>query len=142
MWKTWKSSRRYTCRENLRFDKEGYFHVLVFYGLFYKRNRKHFFPCSHTLEKHLCKIGRSRNSVETLAPRGLCSNVNFSFFQTSIRVSITVWKHGKCFLVYYLRQEVMFPPLSVYLSVARISQKRCSCRRVGYRSRTNPLNFG
>ena len=28
--------------ENLRFDKDGYFHVLVFYGLFYKRNRKHF----------------------------------------------------------------------------------------------------
>ena len=24
--------------ENLRFDKEDYFHVLVFYGLFYKRN--------------------------------------------------------------------------------------------------------
>ena len=29
--------------ENLRFDKEGYFHVLVFYGLFYQSNRKHFF---------------------------------------------------------------------------------------------------
>ena len=29
--------------ENLRFDKEGYFHVLDFYGLFYERNRKHFF---------------------------------------------------------------------------------------------------
>ena len=29
--------------ENLPFDKEGYFHVLVFYGLFYKRNRKHFY---------------------------------------------------------------------------------------------------
>ena len=28
--------------ENLRLDKEDYFHVLVFYGLFYKRNRKHF----------------------------------------------------------------------------------------------------
>ena len=28
--------------ENLRFDKEGYFPVLVFYGLFYKRNRKTF----------------------------------------------------------------------------------------------------
>ena len=25
-----------------RFDKEGYFHVLVFYGLFYKRNKKYF----------------------------------------------------------------------------------------------------
>ena len=30
--------------ENLRFDQESYFHVLVFYGLFYKRKRKHFFP--------------------------------------------------------------------------------------------------
>ena len=29
--------------DNLHFDKEGYFHILVFYGLFYKRNRKHFF---------------------------------------------------------------------------------------------------
>ena len=28
--------------EDLRFDKEGYFYTLVFYGLFYKRNRKHF----------------------------------------------------------------------------------------------------
>ena len=27
----------------IRFDEEGYFHVLVFYGLFYNRNRKHFF---------------------------------------------------------------------------------------------------
>ena len=26
--------------ENLRFDKEGFFHVLIFYGLFYKRNKK------------------------------------------------------------------------------------------------------
>ena len=30
--------------ENLRFDKEDYFHVLVFYALFYKINKKHFFP--------------------------------------------------------------------------------------------------
>ena len=29
--------------ENLRSDKEGYFHFLVFYRLVYKRNRKHFF---------------------------------------------------------------------------------------------------
>ena len=28
--------------ENLRFDKEDYFHVLVFYGLFYKRNLTYF----------------------------------------------------------------------------------------------------
>ena len=51
VWKTWKGSGHYmpshTCMpilnstENLCFDKEGYFHVLVFYGLFYKRNRRH-----------------------------------------------------------------------------------------------------
>ena len=35
--------------ENLSFDKEDYFHVLVFYGLFYKGNRKRFPPCSHAL---------------------------------------------------------------------------------------------
>ena len=34
--------------ENLRFGKEDYFHVLVFYGLFYKRTRKRFFLYSHT----------------------------------------------------------------------------------------------
>ena len=28
---------------------------------------------------------------------GSCSHFNFSFCQTSTRVSITVWKHGKCF---------------------------------------------
>ena len=49
----WKNMERFTplyaiayaivnSMENLRFDKEGYFHVLVFNGLFYKRNRKFF----------------------------------------------------------------------------------------------------
>ena len=32
--------------ENLHFDKEGYFHVLVFYGLFYKTNRNTYFNFS------------------------------------------------------------------------------------------------
>ena len=37
--------------DNLRFDKEGYLHVLLFCGLFYKRNRKYqFFPCFFTCE--------------------------------------------------------------------------------------------
>ena len=30
--------------ENLPSDKEGYSYILVFYRLFNKRNRKHFFP--------------------------------------------------------------------------------------------------
>ena len=45
--------------KNLRFDKEGYFHVLVFYGLFYKRNRKHFSCVT-------CKRYSSRNTGRTL----------------------------------------------------------------------------
>ena len=39
--------------ENLRFDTEGHFHrVLLFYGLFYKRNRKHFsrVPIQYVIE--------------------------------------------------------------------------------------------
>ena len=31
-------------------------------------------------------------------PVGSCSHFNFSLFQTSTRVSITVWKHRKCFI--------------------------------------------
>ena len=38
--------------ENLRSDKEGCFHVLVFYWLFYKRNRKLFFRCSRYRNTH------------------------------------------------------------------------------------------
>ena len=61
---------------NLRFGKEDYFYVFVFFGLFYKRN---FFRvpirCGNTrgslggLEiawKHSWKFGKTRNSVETL----------------------------------------------------------------------------
>ena len=68
--------------EDLRFDKEGYFYVLVFYGLFYKRNRKHFFPCSHTLYKHSWEFGRIRHSVETLELRARvpASSSNFYSF--------------------------------------------------------------
>ena len=61
--------------ENLRFDKEGYFRVSVFYGLFYKMNRKHPPPRVPL---------RYRNTG-----RSLCM--------------YTVWKHGKCF--YFLNNK-------------------------------------
>ena len=51
--------------ENLRFDKDGYFDAVVFYGLFYKRNRKHF----PRVPMRTLKFGRTRNSVEKLAIR-------------------------------------------------------------------------
>ena len=73
--------------ENLRFDKEDYFHVLIFY------------------------TGYSIKEIENISPpvpirhrntRGSSGELeitcfNFSFSQTSTRVSIIVWKHGKCF---------------------------------------------
>ena len=68
--------------ENLRFGKENYFYVLVFYMLFFKRNRKHFLPCSHTLYKHSWKFGRIRNSVETRS-----SLVRFQLFAFLHRIS-------------------------------------------------------
>ena len=84
--------------ENLRFGKEGYFHVLVFYGLFYKRNRKHSPPRVPTRYKNTRgSLGELEIAWNTRTTR-LCSHFNFSFSQTSTRVSITVWKHGKCFL--------------------------------------------
>ena len=33
--------------ENLRFDKEDYVHVLVFYTGYFIKDRKYFFPCLH-----------------------------------------------------------------------------------------------
>ena len=35
--------------ENLRFDKEGYFHVLVFYTGYFINEIENISPCSHTL---------------------------------------------------------------------------------------------
>ena len=35
--------------DNLRFDKEGYFHVLVFYTGYFINEIEKFPPCSHTL---------------------------------------------------------------------------------------------
>ena len=39
-------------RGNLRFDKEGYFHVLISTGYFIKEIENMFSPCSNTLWKH------------------------------------------------------------------------------------------
>ena len=50
--------------ENLSFDKEGYFEVLIFYELFYRKEIENISPCvPHTLQKHSWKFGRTRNSI-------------------------------------------------------------------------------
>ena len=65
--------------ENLHFDKEGYFPVLVFYALFYKRNRKHVFRI---------RI-RYRNT------RGSLGELEIA------------WKHSPCRLVFPLQLLVL-----------------------------------
>ena len=92
--------------ENLRFGKEGYFHVLVFYtGYFIKEIEN---PCSHTLQKHSRKFGRTRRKnirgslgeldVKTLALRVRVPTSISRSPKTSIRVFTTAWKYGKCFV--------------------------------------------
>ena len=65
----------------------------------------------------------TRNNVKTLVLCVHCFHFNFSFFQTSTRVFITVWKHGKCFfwikkkgnfldISYYMRENI---PMTTYL---------------------------
>ena len=48
--------------DNLRFGKEDYFHVLVFYTGYFIKEIENIFS-------HSWKFGRTRNSVETLALR-------------------------------------------------------------------------
>ena len=83
--------------EHVRFDEEDYFHVLVFYGLFYKRNRRHFPMFPYVIETLVEVWENSKLRGKTRGSLGE-QHFNFSFSQTSTRVSITVWKHGKCFL--------------------------------------------
>ena len=66
-------------KEKLRFDNEGYFHVLVFYGLFYKRNRKHF-------PRVLIRYRNTRGSLGELE---------------------IAWKHSRCRLVFPLQFLVL-----------------------------------
>ena len=56
--------------DNLRSDKEGYFHVLVFYALFYKEIKNTFSRVPmYTLQKNAWKFGSTRNDKKTLALR-------------------------------------------------------------------------
>ena len=85
--------------ENLRFDKEGYFHVLVFYkGYFINEieNISPLFPYRYR---------NTRGSLGELEiawkhwPYRLVFPLQFLvLLNIHSRVSITVWKHGKCFL--------------------------------------------
>ena len=62
---------------NIIFNIPLYFHVLVVYGLFYKRNRKHFFPSSRTVIETLVEVwensklrGNTRGSLGELEIAG------------------------------------------------------------------------
>ena len=103
--------------ENLRFDKEDYFHVLVFYWLFYRRNRKPIFPVFPYVIETLVKVWENSKLRGNTRPMGSCSHCNFSFSQTFTRVSITVWKQGKCILFLKYCQCWLFFGCSRHISV-------------------------
>ena len=52
---------------------------------------------SYVIETHV-EVWENSKLRGNTRPTGSCSHFNFSFTQTSTCVSITVWKHGKCFL--------------------------------------------
>ena len=74
--------------ENLRFDKEDYFHVLVFYVLFYKRNKKHVFGLPIRYRNTRERLGELEIACGNSRLAGSCFHFNFSFSQTYTRVSI------------------------------------------------------
>ena len=96
--------------ENLRFDKEGYFHVLVFYELFYKRNRKHFFPCSHTV-----RYRNNRGSMGGLEIAWKFLNKNTAFRQSKLTFS-------KCYFIYKSKQCLQ---LYIFIRVT-VQQEYCA----------------
>ena len=84
--------------ENVRFDKEGYFQVLVFYTGYFIKEIENISPCLHTVIETLVKVWENLELRGNTRTAGSCSHFNFSFSQTSTRFLRTVWKHGKCFL--------------------------------------------
>ena len=81
----------------LRFDKEDYFRGFVFYTswLFHKRNRQNFFSVTIRYRlKYSWKFRKTRNYEEMYEIR---TRISSQFSKTSTRVSVTLWKNGKCF---------------------------------------------
>jgi len=70
---------------------------VIFLGLFSKRNTKHFLRVFIELWRHSWGFGGARKGCGNTRLR-LVFPQHFSFSQTSTRVSVTRWKHGKCFL--------------------------------------------
>ena len=111
VWKTWKGSHHYTPshihhhEQNLHFGKEDYFHVLVFCTGYFIKEIENFFPVFPYVIETLVEVWENSKLRGNTCPTGSCSHFNFSFSQISTRVSVTVWKHGKCFL--FLKSKVM-----------------------------------
>ena len=88
--------------ENLHFDKEDYFHVFSeFYGLFYKRDRKSFFllPISYRYTRE--SLGQLKTEWNEFLV-----HCNFSFSQTSTRVSIALWKHTEYVFYFFTERDL------------------------------------
>ena len=98
--------------------------------MFSKRNRKHVLRACIELKKHSSKFGRTRKSCGNTHLR-LVFPQDFSFSQTSIRVSRTLQKHVTCFLFlnYYMASSVsgQTEPNSVPRLATRAGKMELSC---------------
>ena len=99
---------------------------LVYYtGYFIKEIENNFSRVYIQLYSYTCTCRNTRESLEELKIAwkythsvNLCSHFNFSFSQTSTRVSITVCKDGKCFLFLKIIQ-IQLHTCSWYLNFIR-----------------------
>ena len=77
--------------------EKTYFHVLVLYTGYFINEIENFF---FHVPMEVWENSKLRGNTH---PTGSCSHLNVPFSQTSTRVSITVWKHGKCCLFHKQR---------------------------------------
>ena len=75
---------------------------------------KHFPPCSHTYRLEIAWNTR---------PAGSYCHFNFSFSHISTHVSITVWKHGKYFLLLNCVTALAKGKFFEYLEASKISKR-------------------
>ena len=76
----------------------SYFHVLVFSMGYFIKEIENIFPVFPYVIETLVEVWENSKLRGNTHPTGSCSHFNFSFSQTSTRISIIVWKREKCFL--------------------------------------------
>jgi hypothetical protein len=100
---------------------------IVFKRLFNKGNRKHFFRVPIEFIETLVKVWEKLELRGNTRTSCSCSHATSRFSQTFTRVSITLYKHGKCFL--FLKYQYGKNVLYLFYNIAQRNIKKEIFRR-------------